>query len=100
MPFSFHRAYEYWLHQKLLLVSFYPFNKSAISFAALSILSIASSSGAFSIVTGAVSWLHLNALLVKIIDQVLVGIFNYLTTRSVFQKQEHTMIERANHVNP
>ncbi len=41
------------------------------------------------------SWLHLNALFVKIIDQVLVGIFNYLTTRSVFQKQEHTMIERA-----
>ena len=41
------------------------------------------------------SWLHLNALLVKIIDQVLVGVFNYLTTRSVFQKQEHTMIERA-----
>lgn len=41
------------------------------------------------------SWLHLNALLVKIIDQVLVGIFNYLTTRSVFQKQEYTMIERA-----
>ena len=27
------------------------------------------------------SWLHLNALLVKIIDQVLVGVFNYLTTR-------------------
>lgn len=41
------------------------------------------------------SWLHLNALLVKIIDQILVGIFNYLTTRSVFQKQEHTMVERA-----
>ena len=41
------------------------------------------------------SWLHLNALLVKIIDQILVGVFNYLTTRSVFQKQEHTMIERA-----
>ncbi|WP_251717426.1 GtrA family protein [Lactobacillus agrestimuris] len=41
------------------------------------------------------SWLHLNALFVKIIDQILVGIFNYLTTRSVFQKQEHTMIERA-----
>lgn len=41
------------------------------------------------------SWLHLNPLLVKIIDQILVGIFNYLTTRSVFQKQEHTMIERA-----
>lgn len=41
------------------------------------------------------SWLKLNALLVKIIDQVLVGIFNYLTTRSVFQAQETTMIERA-----
>lgn len=41
------------------------------------------------------SWLHLNALFVKIIDQILVGIFNYLTTRSVFQKKEHTMIERA-----
>ena len=41
------------------------------------------------------SWLYLNALLVKIIDPVLVGVFNYLTTRSVFQKQEHTMIERA-----
>lgn len=41
------------------------------------------------------SWLHLNALLVKVIDQILVGVFNYLTTRSVFQKQEHTMIERA-----
>lgn len=41
------------------------------------------------------SWLHLNALFVKILDQVLVGIFNYLTTRSVFQKHEHTIIERA-----
>lgn len=41
------------------------------------------------------SWLKLNALFVKIIDQVLVGIFNYLTTRSVFQAQETTMIERA-----
>lgn len=41
------------------------------------------------------SWLKLNALLVKIIDQILVGIFNYLTTRSVFQAQETTMIERA-----
>ncbi|RHW49016.1 GtrA family protein [Lactobacillus bombicola] len=41
------------------------------------------------------SWLGLNALWVKIIDQVLVGIFNYLTTRSVFQAQESTMIERA-----
>lgn len=41
------------------------------------------------------SWLHLNPLLVKLIDQILVGIFNYLTTRSVFQKQEKTMIKRA-----
>lgn len=41
------------------------------------------------------SWLHLNALFVKIVDQVLVGIFNYLTTRSVFQKQEHSMIEQV-----
>ena len=41
------------------------------------------------------SWLHLNSLLVKIVDQVLIGIFNYLTTRSVFQYQEHTVIERA-----
>lgn len=41
------------------------------------------------------SWLKLNALLVKIIDQILVGIFNYLTTRSVFQAQETTMIQRA-----
>ncbi|WEV40386.1 GtrA family protein [Lactobacillus sp. ESL0684] len=42
-----------------------------------------------------ISWLHLNALLIKVIDQVLVGIFNYLTTRSVFQVQEMTMIERT-----
>ncbi len=41
------------------------------------------------------SWLHLNALLVKIIDQILVGIFNYLTTRSVFQAQETSMIKKA-----
>ena len=41
------------------------------------------------------SWLHLDALLVKIVDQILVGIFNYLTTRSVFQAQETTMIARA-----
>lgn len=41
------------------------------------------------------SWLHLNALFVKIVDQVLVGIFNYLTTRSVFQKQEHGFIQQA-----
>ncbi|MDF7672304.1 GtrA family protein [Lactobacillus sp. ESL0701] len=42
-----------------------------------------------------ISWLHLSPLPVKIIDQVLVGIFNYLTTRSVFQAQETTLIERA-----
>lgn len=47
------------------------------------------------IMLAGLSFLHLNPLLVKIIDQILVGIFNYLTTRSVFQKQEHTMIERA-----
>lgn len=41
------------------------------------------------------SWLHFNPLAVKIVDQILVGIFNYLTTRSVFQYQELTMIERA-----
>ena len=41
------------------------------------------------------SWLHLDALLVKIVDQILVGVFNYLTTRSVFQAQETTMIARA-----
>ncbi|RMC24929.1 MULTISPECIES: GtrA family protein [unclassified Lactobacillus] len=41
------------------------------------------------------SWLHLNALWVKIIDQLLIGIFNYLTTRSVFQAQETSMIEKA-----
>lgn len=41
------------------------------------------------------SWLHLDALFVKITDQVLVGIFNYLTTRSVFQAQETTLIKRA-----
>ena len=41
------------------------------------------------------SWLHLDALIVKIVDQILVGIFNYLTTRSVFQAQETTMIARA-----
>lgn len=30
------------------------------------------------------SWLHWNALFVKIIDQILVGVFNYLTTKSIF----------------
>jgi putative flippase GtrA len=31
-----------------------------------------------------ISWLHWNAFFVKIIDQILVGIFNYLTTKSIF----------------
>ncbi|QNQ82611.1 GtrA family protein [Lactobacillus sp. PV012] len=30
------------------------------------------------------SWLHWNTLFVKTIDQILVGIFNYLTTKSIF----------------
>ncbi|GHV97630.1 cellwall teichoic acid glycosylation protein [Lactobacillus nasalidis] len=30
------------------------------------------------------------ALIVKIIDQILVGIFNYLTTKSVFEQQERS----------
>lgn len=42
-----------------------------------------------------ISWWHLNALFVKIVDQILVGIFNYLTTRSVFQKQQYSVIKRA-----
>ena len=31
-----------------------------------------------------ISWLHWNAFFVKIIDQIFVGIFNYLTTKSIF----------------
>ena len=31
-----------------------------------------------------ISWLHWNAFFVKIIDQILVGTFNYLTTKSIF----------------
>ena len=31
-----------------------------------------------------ISWLNWNAFFVKIIDQILVGIFNYLTTKSIF----------------
>ncbi len=42
-----------------------------------------------------ISWWHLNALFVKIVDQILVGIFNYLTTRSVFQKQRYSIIKRT-----
>lgn len=41
------------------------------------------------------SWLHWNTLLVKIIDQIMVGLINYLTTRSIFQLNEHSMIEKA-----
>lgn len=41
------------------------------------------------------SWLHWNTLLVKIIDQSMVGLINYLTTRSIFQLNEHSMIEKA-----
>lgn len=33
------------------------------------------------------SWLQWNSFIVKIIDQVIVGIFNYFTTRSVFKKE-------------
>lgn len=31
-----------------------------------------------------ISWLPWNAFFVKIVDQILVGIFNYLTTKSIF----------------
>lgn len=34
------------------------------------------------------------AFWVKIIDQILVGIFNYLTTRLVFIKQDHQLQQR------
>ncbi len=34
------------------------------------------------------------ALIVKVIDQILVGIFNYLTTKSVFEKQEKSLKKR------
>ena len=34
------------------------------------------------------SWLHLNALLVKIIDQVLVGVFNTMIERAKMRIQE------------
>lgn len=42
-----------------------------------------------------ISWLHWNTIVVKIIDQVIVGVINYLTTRSIFQRSEHSMIENA-----
>lgn len=40
------------------------------------------------------SWLHWNALLVKIIDQILVGIFNYLTTKSIFSNTSSKFAEK------
>lgn len=40
------------------------------------------------------SVLRWNAVLVKLIDQLLVGIFNYLTTKAVFQKNDHLIRER------
>lgn len=33
-------------------------------------------------------------MIVKVIDQILVGIFNYLTTKSVFEKQEKNLKKR------
>ena len=38
--------------------------------------------------------LRWNTVLVKLIDQLLVGIFNYLTTKAVFQKNDHFIRER------
>lgn len=40
------------------------------------------------------SVLRWNTVLVKLIDQLLVGIFNYLTTKAVFQKNDHLIRER------
>ena len=40
------------------------------------------------------SVLRWNTVLVKLIDQLLVGIFNYLTTKAVFQKNDHFIRER------
>lgn len=37
------------------------------------------------------SWLGWNELIVKIIDQLVVGIFNYVTTRSVFKRETNKM---------
>ena len=47
------------------------------------------------IMVAGISWLHWNTIIVKIIDQMIVGIINYLTTRSIFQRSEHSMIEKA-----
>ena len=40
------------------------------------------------------SVLRWNTVIVKLIDQLLVGIFNYLTTKAVFQKNDHFIRER------
>lgn len=40
------------------------------------------------------SWLHWNVLLVKVIDQILVGIFNYLTTKSIFSNTSSKFAEK------
>ncbi|KRL63835.1 GtrA family protein [Lactobacillus psittaci] len=40
------------------------------------------------------SLLHLNSVCVKLVDQLLVGIFNYLTTKAIFQKNDHLIRER------
>lgn len=39
------------------------------------------------------SWLQLNSVFVKALDQVIVGIFNYITTKSVF-KQETSRLRK------
>lgn len=41
-----------------------------------------------------VSWLHCNTLIVKVIDQILVGIFNYLTTKSIFLNTSNKFAEK------
>lgn len=41
-----------------------------------------------------ISWLHWNALFVKIVDQILVGIFNYLTTKSIFLNTSNKFAKR------
>ncbi|MBP2057590.1 putative flippase GtrA [Lactobacillus colini] len=40
------------------------------------------------------SWLHWNTLFVKIIDQIVVGIFNYLTTKSIFLNTSNKFAEK------
>lgn len=40
------------------------------------------------------SLLHWNTIIVKAIDQIVVGIFNYLTTKSIFIKSSSQMAEK------